>query len=225
MEEMKITQKIAHLRNLIENPEPNVGVVLRTFHYLFQLTYEGRDLSPESLDWLNQTARLFLSPKLLEVLVKFHLEVYGFLFAALNFTDIDDVIDDISKGQVLKDIHSFPTGAFNKLKRHFIVNPVERNYLNQPVVDMPLCTDTKIYKSSGYSGSSLAPCPQQVMVPRVQLPSIGAKFDVKVLSVVDPTTFYVLPLENLPDLIALNRQLKESDFEFKKLTYNFLFIY
>ena len=46
------------------------GVVLRLYYDLYQLTNEGRDLSPENAEWFSRTAFLFLSPKLQTVLVK-----------------------------------------------------------------------------------------------------------------------------------------------------------
>lgn len=96
---------------------------MRIFHELFLMTHEGRDLSPDTLAWLNKTASLLFSPDLLDVLSKLHLDVYGFTFAALRLIDIEDVIDDISNGDILKNIHNLPPGAFNKLKRELILRP------------------------------------------------------------------------------------------------------
>ena len=98
-----VAQKILHLiRDLLNTPGQNEGSVLRLFHDLFKLTHEGRDLSPEKLDWLNETTRRFLSPDFLTILFTLRLEVYGFYVAALSFVDIDDVVDDLENGDVLK---------------------------------------------------------------------------------------------------------------------------
>jgi len=103
MDEMEKDQKIARLKELIENPEQNAGAALRIFHDLFQQTQQGRDLSSENSEWLSKTALLLLSPELRNVLVKLHLDVYGFQFAALDLTSIDDIIDDLSNnGEILK---------------------------------------------------------------------------------------------------------------------------
>lgn len=101
-----VAQKILHLRDFLNTPGQNEGSVLRLFHDLFKLTHEGRDLSPENLDWLNETARRFLSPEFSKILFKLRLEVYGFYFAALSFVDIDDVFDDLENGDFLKSITS-----------------------------------------------------------------------------------------------------------------------
>ena len=120
-------QKMDHLRQLLENPEQNKPAVLQTFHDLFQLTHEGRNLSPESAEWLNQTSVLFLSTKLRDVLVKHSLQVYSFQLAALSLTDVDDVIDDLSNnGEILRSIRSFPLGAINKLKRELIIGGTQQ---------------------------------------------------------------------------------------------------
>jgi len=120
MLEKEIADKLTHLTEVMNNSNGNEGNVLRIFHELYLLTREGRDLSPETVDWLNETAITFLSPKLQKVLFDLRLEVYGFKFAALHLIDIDDVIDDLSNGEILKSIHSFPPGAFNKLKRELL---------------------------------------------------------------------------------------------------------
>ena len=116
MPDKAIQQKIAQLTELLNSPDRNEGNVLRIYYELFQLSHEGRDLSLDTVKWLNESASLFLSVKLLNVLTKLRLDVYGFQFAALNFIDIDDVIYDLSDGEVLKSVHSLPPGAFNKLK-------------------------------------------------------------------------------------------------------------
>jgi len=123
MLDKKIAQKLAHLRELTNNPSRKEGSELRIFHELFLMTHEGRDLSPDTLDWLNKTASLFFSPDLLNVLSKLHLDVYGFTFAALRLIDIEDVIDELSNGEILKDIQYLPPGAFNKLKRELLPGP------------------------------------------------------------------------------------------------------
>jgi len=124
MLEKEIAQKLAHLTVLVNNPSRKEGSILRIFHELFIMTHEGRDLPPDTLDWLNETASLFLSPDLLGLLVKHRLDVYGFMFAALHFTEVDDVIDDLSdkNGEILKGIRSFPPGALIKLKRELLIN-------------------------------------------------------------------------------------------------------
>ena len=120
MQEQEIAQMIAHLTELMNNPSRKEGSVLRIFHELFQITHEGRDLPPLTIEWLSETACSFLSPELLKILFKLRLEIYSFQFAALNFIDIDDVIDDLSNGEILKGIYSFPPGALNRLKRELL---------------------------------------------------------------------------------------------------------
>jgi len=119
----------------------NEGSVLRLFHDIFQLTHEGRDLPPVTAEWLSEAASLFLSPELVKVLSKLRLEVYGFQFAALNFTDIDDVAEDLSNNEVLKSIQSFPPGAFNKLKRE-LLGPTQQSSLNESMM-MSVSTGSK----------------------------------------------------------------------------------
>lgn len=118
-----IAQKLAHLSELTNDPIRKERSVLCIFHELFLMTHEGRDLPPDTLDWLNEAASLFLSPSLFNVLSKLRLTVYGFKFAALHLIDIEDVIDELSNGEILKDIHYLPPGAFNKLKRELLPAP------------------------------------------------------------------------------------------------------
>ncbi len=101
----EIADKLTHLTEVMNNSDGKEGNVLRIFHEIYLLTREGRDLSPETVDWLNETAIAFLSPNLQKVLLDLRLEVYGFKFAALHLIDIDDVIDDLSNGSILKSIH------------------------------------------------------------------------------------------------------------------------
>lgn len=116
----KVAQKLVHLRQLMNNSSRKEGNVLLIFHELFLMTHEGRDLSPDTLDWLNDTASLFLSTDLLSILAKHRLDVYAFKFAALHFVTIDDVFHDISNGEIFKNVHYLPPGAFNKLKRELL---------------------------------------------------------------------------------------------------------
>jgi len=90
---------------------------LYIFHDIFQLSPGGLHLQPETAQWLNESAGSSLSPQLLDVLTELRLKVYSFKFAALHFTDIDDVIDDLSNGEILKNIQSLPPGVLSKLKR------------------------------------------------------------------------------------------------------------
>jgi len=120
MENKGIDQKIVQLTELMNNPGRNEGTVLRIFHDLFQLTNGSRDLSLETAEWLNKTSMAFFSPELLKVLIKLRLENYAFSFAALNFIDFEDIVDDLSNGEILRNIHSFPVGVYNKLKRELL---------------------------------------------------------------------------------------------------------
>jgi len=129
-------QKIGQLAELMKNPAGNEGAALQVLLDIFQLTHEGRDLSPDTAKWVNQTACLLLSPELRAVLVKLRLDVYGFHFAALNFIDIDDVTDDLSNnGEILKGIHRFPPTAVNRLKRELLAGPHQQNSLNESMME------------------------------------------------------------------------------------------
>jgi len=116
----QVAEKIVYLTELMKNSDRNEGSALRIFHELFQLTHEGRDLPPATAEWLSEAASFFLSPQLLKVLFKLRLQVYGFQFAALNLTDVDDVVDDLTNGEILKSINSLPPGAYIKLKRELL---------------------------------------------------------------------------------------------------------
>ncbi len=120
MLEKEIAGQLTHLIEVMNNSDAKEGSVLRIFHELYLLAREGRDLPPETVDWLNETAIPFLCPQLQKVLSDLRLEAYGFKFAALHLIDIEDVIDDLSNGEILKNIHSFPPGAFSKLKRELL---------------------------------------------------------------------------------------------------------
>ncbi len=142
MQDQEVAQKIGHLHELMNNPARKEGTVLRIFHDLFELTCGGRDLSPSTAEWLSEAASFFLSPQLLRVLFNSRLEVYAFHFAALNFTEVDDVVDDLCNGEVLKSIHSFPPGAFNKLKRELLA-PHQQDPPNQTMIETASASETK----------------------------------------------------------------------------------
>jgi len=148
MPDKAIQQKIAQLTELLNSPDRNEGNVLRIYYELFQLSHEGRDLSLDTVKWLNESASLFLSVKLLNVLTKLRLDVYGFQFAALNFIDIDDVIYDLSDGEVLKSVHSLPPGAFNKLKRQLLSPPPPRPQPQQQSQSQPTLGKTPLQQPS-----------------------------------------------------------------------------
>jgi len=145
MLDQEIVKMIAHLTELMNNPNRKEGSVLRIFHELFQLTHQGRDLPPLTIEWLSETACAFLSPELLKILFKLRLEIYSFQFAALNFIDIDDVIDDLTNGEILKSIYSLPPGAFNKLKRE-LLGSNQQISLNKSMMESSASTapETKI---------------------------------------------------------------------------------
>ncbi len=104
------------------------------FHDIFQLSPGGLHLQPETAQWLDESAGAFLSPQLLNVLTKLSLEVYRFKFAALHFTDIDDVIDDLSNGEILKNTQRIPPGVIIKLKRQ-LLEPIQQNSQSHPTME------------------------------------------------------------------------------------------
>lgn len=114
--------KILYLKEMIhKGSDQNKGRILRTISELFQLNQKGGNFSPETVDFINESANQVLSPELKTKLSKLRLDGYAFLFAAMNFVDIEDVIDDISNGgDILKSNPCFPPGAFSKLKRELL---------------------------------------------------------------------------------------------------------
>ena len=130
-----VDQKIRQLSELMKNPGGNEGAALRILHDLFQLTDEGRLLSPDNSEWVSKTACIILPPDLRAVLVKLKLDGYSFHFAALSFTDIEDVIDDLANnGEILKSVKSFPPAVFNKLKRE-LLGPRFQNSFNNSMME------------------------------------------------------------------------------------------
>lgn len=119
MSDKVVEEKLAVLTQLLQNPDREDGSILRIFHVLFQLSHEGRDLPPQTIERLSQIAGPFLSAQLLQVLTKVRLEVYSFQFAALDFIEIEDVINDLtSNDSLLSNI--VPRGSFNRLKRELL---------------------------------------------------------------------------------------------------------
>jgi len=139
-----VDQKIGQLAKLMKNPGGNEGAALQILHDLFQVTDEGRDLSPDNAESLNKTSCLILSPELRAVLVKLRLDVYAFQFAALSLTDIVDVTDDLSNNaEILKGIHRFPPGAVNKLKRELLGPHQQNSLLNSTMASPSPSPETK----------------------------------------------------------------------------------
>jgi len=64
-------------------------------------------------------------------LTRLRLEAYGFKFAALNFIDIEDVIDDLSYDNTLKNM--IPPGAFNRMKREL---HHQQNLVHQSMMEL-----------------------------------------------------------------------------------------
>jgi len=145
MHDKEVAQKIVQLTKLLNNPSGrNEESVLRLFHDIFQLTDEGRDLPLETVEWLSKAAIIFLSPELLKVLFKLRFKIYGFQFAALNFIDIDDVVDDLTNGKILKSAQSFPPSDFNKLKLE-LLGQIQPNSLNESMMESAsTASETKI---------------------------------------------------------------------------------
>ena len=76
-----LDQKIAHLTEVLQNPDPNQDSVFCLLHAIFQLSRgRGVVLQPETVQWLDKTATTFLSPELLNLLIKL-CEVYSLKFA------------------------------------------------------------------------------------------------------------------------------------------------
>ena len=125
-------QKIARLTELLLSPNQNNQSLLRIFQEIFQLSHGGRDLESETLDTLNQIAGLLLSTDLKEVLEKLNLQSYNFQFVALNLINIEDIINDLSNGHILKHIRSFPPDALNRLNRE-LLEPTQLNLPNDPI--------------------------------------------------------------------------------------------
>jgi len=126
-----VDQKIGQLAELMKNPSGNEDLASQILLHLFQLTDEGRELSPDTTKLVKKAACFILSPELRAVLVKLRLGFFIFHFAALSLTDIVDVTDDLSDScEILKGIHSFPPGAVNKLKRE-LLGPHQQNSLNK----------------------------------------------------------------------------------------------
>jgi len=100
--------------------------------------------------------------------------------------------------------------SIKQLQHHELVD------LRQDLESMQVSDNRKSSVSSGVgshsSGSTPSPTPQHVIVPKASLPSVKSNFDVKVFNVVDPTNFYIHPLQTLPELITLARQLKVTNF-------------
>ena len=133
-----LDQKIAHLTELLKSPDRKDENVLYIFHEIFQLSHGGLDLQPETAQWLNETASAFLFPQLLNVLTELHLEVYRFKFASLHFTHINDVIDDLSNGEILKSTQNLPPGVLRKLKQHLLGPPQQNSQQSLPTVETTL---------------------------------------------------------------------------------------
>ena len=126
----------------VEKPRSERGE--RVIHFSRNLpTFSRRprsclDLQPETAQWLNETASAFLSPQLLNVLTELHLEVYRFKFASLHFTHINDVIDDLSNGEILKSTQNLPPGVLRKLKQHLLGPPQQNSQQSLPTVETTL---------------------------------------------------------------------------------------
>ncbi len=131
MSEKAVEQKIAYLTELQKTPDRKDGTVLRIFFDIIQLTDEGRVFPDQTVEQLNKSAGPFLSAQLFYVLTRLRLEAYGFKFAALNFIDIEDVIDDLSYDNTLKNM--IPPGAFNRMKREL---HHQQNLVHQSMMEL-----------------------------------------------------------------------------------------
>lgn len=114
-----IQETISKLNALLEDPEKNKEDILWLITGLAPKYHDASasipTLEQELINALNRSAKIFISPELSKMLDSLLLKKYSFVFAAHHFFDVQDVLDDLEKGQVLK--NGIPAGSFNRLKK------------------------------------------------------------------------------------------------------------
>jgi hypothetical protein len=76
--------------------EANTSEIIRYYKKLTE------DLNSTIFPVLNQKAVKLLTPELVDILKKYRVEDYSYLLMANNLLDLEDVKDDLLKGDVLK---------------------------------------------------------------------------------------------------------------------------
>lgn len=142
-----LQEKTVHLETLLENIEKNRDDILWSIRGLtpidenVSLSAEFNSiysLKPETIDLLNRAADIFISVELMNLLENNSLKKYAFFFVAHHFFKVEDVMEDVSNGGVLK--KNLPTGSFNKLKKEIVhpqVGPLQDYLKSLPNVGPP----------------------------------------------------------------------------------------
>lgn len=117
-----LQERTAHLETLLTNIEKNRDDILWSIRGLTSIDQNTTSspecilsLKPETINLLNRAADNFVSTELKNLMENCSLKKYSFYFVAHHFFDIEDVIEDVCNGDVLK--KTLPTGGFNKLKK------------------------------------------------------------------------------------------------------------
>lgn len=123
-----LQERTVHLETLLKNVEKNRDDILWSIRGLtpienntLSLQAESNSifsLKPETIDLLNRAADKFISAELTNLLENNSLKKYSFYFVAHHFFNVEDVMEDVINGEVLK--KTLPTGSFNKLKNELI---------------------------------------------------------------------------------------------------------
>jgi len=123
-----LQERTAHLETLLTNIEKNRDDILWSIRGLTPVIKNTSasdvefnsilSLKPETINLLNRAADNFISDELMNLLGNCLLKKYSFYFVAHHFFNVEDVIEDVSNGDVLKKV--LPTGGFNKLKKELI---------------------------------------------------------------------------------------------------------
>ena len=111
MDNETIIKQLDHLTILLDNPESNKGKILYSISSIY-----SSSMAQETMDTLNKSASLVMSPDLLSILKDLFIEEYCALLASKRLLEVGDLKEDLLMGDVVKS-SGIPVVVINKLKQ------------------------------------------------------------------------------------------------------------
>jgi GTP-binding protein EngB required for normal cell division len=108
---MNFQGEMERLEGLFRSPKENESEIMRIY---FNIIKTGGSDASNVIPFLNQKAVHLLSPQVIDILNKNRLDAYGYLLVAHNMWDLEDIKDDLLKGDVLA--NAIPPNTIRKLK-------------------------------------------------------------------------------------------------------------
>ncbi|XP_057368803.1 uncharacterized protein LOC130689884 [Daphnia carinata] len=108
---MDVDKEVQRLERLMKDSQANMSEIINIY---FNIVKEGTSTVSSAMPFLKDTAVRLLSPELMEILKKHRLDAFSYILVANSLLDVDDVKDELEKGNALTS--HVPPNAIRKLK-------------------------------------------------------------------------------------------------------------